>query len=310
MQGDDGSGCPVAGREHGLSPLPMQASRRPDEPAHGAGPASCRAGIGPRVTKKAPRESGAGWSGGGGGNRTRVHECSSDGSTCVADLFESRRAFSQSAGRRTASHWISITGVVTPPASSLCVCRCCGLCGSACASLRPDLAQGPASAASHRGLGGESETLVVGVCSVPDGFTRSLVLGMPRTDSLPASKPGRPQHLRLYGPRWVTSARNQPASAATSRRRSRPAAARQGTTARASSPTSSSTTSSARHATSGSFTSFASTARSRTVARPVSSSRSGCAGRPSGAATARRNAKRRSVSSSPRGRLNCSGSGT
>ena len=131
--------------------------------------------------------------GGGGGNRTRVHECSSDGSTCVADLFESRRAFSQSAGRRTTSHWISITGVVTPPASSLCVCRCCGLCGSACASLRPDLAQGPASAASHRGLGGESETLVVGVCSVPDGFTRSLVLGMPRTDSLPVSKPGRPQ---------------------------------------------------------------------------------------------------------------------
>jgi hypothetical protein len=92
-----------------------------------------------------------------------------------------------------------MSGVVTPPASSLCVCRCCGLCGSACASLRPDLAQGPASAASHRGLGGESETLVVGVCSVPDGFTRSLVLGMPRADSLPASKPGRPQQSDCTG---------------------------------------------------------------------------------------------------------------
>ena len=46
-------------------------------------------------------------SGGGGGNRTRVRKRSAGGSTCVAGLFESRRALGQPAGRRTASHSIS-----------------------------------------------------------------------------------------------------------------------------------------------------------------------------------------------------------
>ena len=42
----------------------------------------------------------------------------------------------------------------------------------------PRLTQGQISAAAHR-LSGESETLVVGVCSVSSGFTSELVLGMP-----------------------------------------------------------------------------------------------------------------------------------
>ena len=46
--------------------------------------------------------------GGGGGNRTRVHERSTDSSTCVAGLLESHRALSRSAGRRTASRWFSM----------------------------------------------------------------------------------------------------------------------------------------------------------------------------------------------------------
>ena len=56
--------------------------------------------------------------GGGGGNRTRVRKRSAGGSTCVAGLFESRRAFSQPAGRRTASHLVLDPGAMTSPGSS------------------------------------------------------------------------------------------------------------------------------------------------------------------------------------------------
>ncbi len=49
-----------------------------------------------------------------------------------------------------------------------------------------------------RGLSRECETLVVGVCGFPDGFTRSLVLGTHCSVSRPTSKPGRP-HCRQMG---------------------------------------------------------------------------------------------------------------
>jgi len=52
------------------------------------------------------------------------------------------------------------------------------------------------------GLSGESETLVVGVCSFPDGFTRWLVLGMHCAASQPTSKPGRPRKISVAGIRW------------------------------------------------------------------------------------------------------------
>ncbi len=78
--------------------------------------------------------------GGGGGNRTRVRERSSGSSTCVADLFESHRALSRTAGRRTASRWFSMppSRLRQHPATE----------NGAAAVAR--LALWPASAASHR----------------------------------------------------------------------------------------------------------------------------------------------------------------
>jgi len=100
------AGCARAHRRsHARRPARCSSSSRPVQlaPACVLYAVSIPACI---KTPKAPQR-GLRRSGGGGGNRTRVHERSTDSSTCIAGLFESHRALSRSAGRRTASRWFS-----------------------------------------------------------------------------------------------------------------------------------------------------------------------------------------------------------
>jgi len=115
--GRQGSGSRCTRRESALqAALALIGARtlagRRDEAVHLACPARARVHPGrgfdsrPHQNAKGPTR-GLWRSGGGGGNWTRVHERSTDSSTCIANLFESHRALSRSAGRRTASRWFS-----------------------------------------------------------------------------------------------------------------------------------------------------------------------------------------------------------